>query len=63
MYERTDPSMTGRAPDLDRNNASAARLHGFERDLNLTGSQFASVLSILYVGYLVMQIPSYGTPT
>ncbi|KAJ7368244.1 MFS general substrate transporter [Mycena albidolilacea] len=43
---------------LDRNNASAARLHGFERDLNLTGSQFASVLSILYVGYLVMQIPS-----
>jgi hypothetical protein len=55
--------MTGRAPDLDRNNASAARLHGFERDLNLTGSQFASVLSILYVGYLVMQIPSYGTPT
>ncbi|KAF7352831.1 MFS general substrate transporter [Mycena venus] len=43
---------------IDRNNASAARLHGFERDLNLTGNQFASVLSILYVGYLVMQIPS-----
>ncbi|KAJ7781283.1 MFS general substrate transporter [Mycena metata] len=43
---------------IDRNNASAARLHGFERDLNLTGNQFASVLSILYVGYLLMQIPS-----
>ncbi|KAJ7228704.1 MFS general substrate transporter [Mycena pura] len=43
---------------IDRNNASAARLHGFERDLNLTGNQFASILSILYVGYLVMQIPS-----
>ncbi|KAJ7095339.1 MFS general substrate transporter [Mycena belliarum] len=43
---------------IDRNNASAARLHGFERDLNLTGSQFASTLSILYVGYLLMQIPS-----
>ncbi|KAJ7047417.1 MFS general substrate transporter [Mycena alexandri] len=43
---------------IDRNNASAARLHGFERDLNLSGNQFASVLSILYVGYLLMQIPS-----
>ncbi|KAJ7667975.1 MFS general substrate transporter [Mycena polygramma] len=43
---------------IDRNNASAARLHGFERDLNLTGNQFASVLGILYVGYLLMQIPS-----
>ncbi|KAF8195947.1 MFS general substrate transporter [Mycena galopus ATCC 62051] len=43
---------------IDRNNASAARLHGFERDLNLTGNQFASVISILYIGYLVMQIPS-----
>ncbi|KAJ7507751.1 MFS general substrate transporter [Mycena galericulata] len=43
---------------IDRNNAAAARLHGFERDLNLTGTQFASVLSILYVGYLLMQIPS-----
>ncbi|KAJ7498969.1 MFS general substrate transporter [Mycena latifolia] len=43
---------------IDRNNASAARLHGFERDLKLTGAQFASTLSILYVGYLLMQIPS-----
>ncbi|KAJ7068226.1 MFS general substrate transporter [Mycena amicta] len=43
---------------IDRNNASAARLHGFERDLRLEGNQFAWVLSVLYVGYLVMQIPS-----
>ncbi|KAJ7179948.1 major facilitator superfamily domain-containing protein, partial [Mycena crocata] len=43
---------------IDRNNASAARLYGFERDLNLTDTQFASVLSILYVGYVIMQIPS-----
>ncbi|KAJ7591113.1 major facilitator superfamily domain-containing protein [Mycena floridula] len=43
---------------IDRNNASAARLKGFERDLNLEGSQFATVLSILYVGYVIMQIPS-----
>lgn len=39
---------------LDR----AARLRGFEADLNLTGSQFATVLSVLYVGYLIMQVPS-----
>jgi len=43
---------------IDRNNASAARLHGFEEDLHLTGNQFASILSILYVGYILMQIPS-----
>ena len=38
---------------------SAARLRGFEEDLGLTGSQFASVLSIFYVGYITMQVPSY----
>ncbi|KAL0577727.1 hypothetical protein V5O48_004276 [Marasmius crinis-equi] len=43
---------------IDRNNASAARIHGFEEDLGLHGSQFASILSILYVGYIIMQIPS-----
>ncbi|KAI0036737.1 MFS general substrate transporter [Vararia minispora EC-137] len=43
---------------IDRNNASAARLKGFETDLHLKGSQFATLLSILYVGYILMQIPS-----
>ncbi|KZV65779.1 MFS general substrate transporter [Peniophora sp. CONT] len=43
---------------IDRNNASAAKLKGFERDLNLTGQQFDTLLSILYVGYILMQIPS-----
>ncbi|KAI0787159.1 MFS general substrate transporter [Irpex lacteus] len=43
---------------IDRNNASAARLRGFERDLKLEGTQFATILSILYVGYILMQIPS-----
>ncbi|KAI0089165.1 MFS general substrate transporter [Irpex rosettiformis] len=43
---------------IDRNNASAARLRGFEADLKLEGTQFATVLSILYVGYILMQIPS-----
>lgn len=43
---------------IDRNNASAARLKGLEADLHLTGQQFPSLLSILYVGYILMQIPS-----
>ncbi|OCB84398.1 MFS general substrate transporter [Sanghuangporus baumii] len=45
---------------IDRNNAAAARLRGFEEDLNLEGQEFNTLLSILYVGYIIMQIPSYG---
>ncbi|KAF9006428.1 MFS general substrate transporter [Cyathus striatus] len=43
---------------IDRNNAGAARLRGFEADLGLKGEEFATLLSILYVGYIIMQIPS-----
>ncbi|PPQ95009.1 hypothetical protein CVT25_000246 [Psilocybe cyanescens] len=43
---------------IDRNNAGAARLRGFEADLNLQGTEFATLLSILYVGYIIMQVPS-----
>ncbi|KAI0053653.1 MFS general substrate transporter [Auriscalpium vulgare] len=43
---------------IDRNNAAAARLRGFEKDLHLHGNQFATLLSILYVGYILMQVPS-----
>ncbi|PPR06575.1 hypothetical protein CVT24_001756 [Panaeolus cyanescens] len=43
---------------IDRNNAGAARLRGFEADLGLKGTEFATLLSILYVGYIIMQIPS-----
>jgi hypothetical protein len=38
---------------------SAARLQGFEADLHLQGQQFNTLLGILYVGYILMQIPSY----
>ena len=37
---------------------SAARLHGFEENLQLTGYQFNTLISIMYAGYLFMQIPS-----
>jgi MFS family permease len=43
---------------IDRNNAGAARLKGFSADLHLQGTQFATLLSILYVGYIIMQVPS-----
>ncbi|KAF8842308.1 MFS general substrate transporter [Paxillus ammoniavirescens] len=43
---------------IDRNNAAAARLRGFEEDLHLEGQQFNTILSILYIGYILMQVPS-----
>ncbi|EIW75944.1 MFS general substrate transporter [Coniophora puteana RWD-64-598 SS2] len=35
----------------------SARLQGFEQDLHLEGQQYSVVLSILFVGYIIMQIP------
>ncbi|KAJ5901515.1 hypothetical protein N7495_002043 [Penicillium taxi] len=43
---------------LDRNNIASARLAGLEEDLGLVGNQYATCVSILFVGYLLMQIPS-----
>lgn len=43
---------------LDRNNIASARLGGLQEDLNINDTQYATCLSILYVGYILMQIPS-----
>ncbi|KAH8432305.1 uncharacterized protein LDX57_009944 [Aspergillus melleus] len=43
---------------LDRNNFAAARLAGLEKDLNLKGNQFQVTVSILFIGCLLMQVPS-----
>ncbi|KAK3378575.1 major facilitator superfamily domain-containing protein [Podospora didyma] len=43
---------------IDRNNIAAARLAGLERDLHLTSTEYQTSVSILFVGYLLMQIPS-----
>ncbi|KAH7357405.1 major facilitator superfamily domain-containing protein [Pyrenochaeta sp. MPI-SDFR-AT-0127] len=43
---------------LDRNAIAQARLNNLEDDLNLVGSQYNTCISILFVGYLIMQIPS-----
>ncbi|KAM0268898.1 hypothetical protein ACHAQH_009871 [Verticillium albo-atrum] len=43
---------------LDRNAIAVARLNDFEEDLNLTGTQYSTSVSILFVGYILGQIPS-----
>ncbi|GAB7336603.1 hypothetical protein MBLNU13_g09856t2 [Cladosporium sp. NU13] len=43
---------------LDRNNISQAKLNSFEADLGLKGDQFNTAVSILNVGYMLMQLPS-----
>ncbi|KAI6113705.1 MFS general substrate transporter [Pisolithus croceorrhizus] len=43
---------------MDRNNIAAARLKGLEKDLRLTGQEFNTLISVLFVGYALMQIPS-----
>ncbi|CAN8099592.1 unnamed protein product [Discula destructiva] len=43
---------------IDRQNLSAAKLQGIMEDLNMNTQQFATAVSILFVGYLPFQIPS-----
>lgn len=43
---------------LDRNNYAAAKLQGLEQDLSLDEAKYETGLSILFVGYILMQVPS-----
>ncbi|RWA11404.1 hypothetical protein EKO27_g3726 [Xylaria grammica] len=43
---------------IDRQNLAAAKLQGILEDLDLSTQQFATAVSILFVGYLPFQIPS-----
>jgi hypothetical protein len=42
---------------LDRNAIALARLDDLEKDLKLTSTQYQTCVSILFVGYLLGQIP------
>ncbi|KAG7410012.1 putative transporter [Fusarium oxysporum f. sp. rapae] len=42
---------------LDRNAIGAARLGAFEEDLGLQGNEFQTAVSVLFVGYVLMQVP------
>ncbi|KAI1214962.1 MFS transporter [Annulohypoxylon truncatum] len=43
---------------VDRNAIAQARLNHFERDLNMAGNEFNTAVSILFVGYVLVQVPS-----
>ncbi|KIR89996.1 nicotinamide mononucleotide permease [Cryptococcus deuterogattii CBS 10090] len=43
---------------LDRNALASARVQGIEKSLGLVGTQFNSAISLLFVGYILGQIPS-----
>lgn len=43
---------------IDRQNLAAAKLQGIMEDLDMTTQQFATAISILFVGYLPFQLPS-----
>lgn len=43
---------------LDRNALVNAKLNSLEKDLGLKGTQYNTLISILFVGYIAGQIPS-----
>lgn len=43
---------------IDRNNIASARLGGLEEDLGLKGNQYQICISILFIGYILFQVPS-----
>ncbi|KAL5424051.1 hypothetical protein PMIN06_002445 [Paraphaeosphaeria minitans] len=43
---------------VDRNAIAQARLNNLEDDLGMSGVQFNTTVSILFVGYVLMQVPS-----
>ncbi|OWZ35154.1 nicotinamide mononucleotide permease [Cryptococcus neoformans c45] len=43
---------------LDRNALASARVQGIEKSLGLVGTQFNTAISLLFVGYILGQIPS-----
>lgn len=43
---------------VDRNSIAQARLNDLEEDVGMSGNDFNTAVSILFVGYVLMQIPS-----
>jgi hypothetical protein len=43
---------------LDRSNIGNARIQGMEKDLKLVGYQFNWALSVFYIVYLLVEVPS-----
>lgn len=43
---------------LDRNALPNARIQGIEDDIGLVGDQYNAAISVLFAGYIALQIPS-----
>jgi hypothetical protein len=43
---------------LDRNALANARVQGIEKSLGLKGDQFNTAISVLFAGYIALQVPS-----
>ncbi|BEI85675.1 hypothetical protein CcaverHIS002_0510760 [Cutaneotrichosporon cavernicola] len=43
---------------LDRNAVPLARVQGIDKDLGLVGTQFNTVISVFFAGYIIGQVPS-----
>ena len=48
---------------IDRNAVPHARVQGLEEDLGLEGVQYNIVLSITFIGYILMQGTTYSHTT
>jgi hypothetical protein len=46
-----------------QNNISAAKVTGITHSLNITSTQYATAVAILFAGYVLMQLPSNIFPT
>lgn len=44
--------------NVDRSSLAQARLNHLERDLDMHGTEFNTAVSILMVGYILMQVPT-----
>ncbi|KAL8301202.1 hypothetical protein RB597_001896 [Gaeumannomyces tritici] len=43
---------------IDRNNIATARLGSFEKDIGLHGTQYNTIISTFFVGYILTQVPT-----
>ena len=47
-----------KASYLDRNALANARIQGIEKSIHLHGTQFNTAISVLFAGYIALQVPS-----
>ncbi|KAI8256556.1 hypothetical protein K4K58_004791 [Colletotrichum sp. SAR11_239] len=58
LLQHTDISWAHVLNYLDRNNIATARLGDFEKDIGLVGTQYNTIISVFFVGYILTQVPT-----